>query len=59
MILDLQGASIGYEGWLAAFVGTMATLVLCEAYKALTATGMPAGGEEVERSRTEQSGRVE
>ena len=53
MILDLQGASIGYEGWLAAFVGTLATLVLCEAYKALSAAlGMPAAAkEEVEQRR--------
>jgi len=32
-ILDLNGLAIGWEGWLTAFIGACATLVLCELYK--------------------------
>jgi len=35
-VLNLRGILIGGWGWLAAFVGAMACLVLCELYKALT-----------------------
>jgi len=34
-VLGLRGGEIGWEGWLAAFVGSVATLALCEVYKLL------------------------
>uniref|UniRef100_A0A7S1R3Z5 Cation-transporting P-type ATPase C-terminal domain-containing protein n=1 Tax=Alexandrium catenella TaxID=2925 RepID=A0A7S1R3Z5_ALECA len=34
-ILGLQGRKIGWEGWLAAFIGAFACLVACEAFKVL------------------------
>mmetsp|Transcript_119674 Transcript_119674/g.300861 ORF Transcript_119674/g.300861 Transcript_119674/m.300861 type:complete len:310 (+) Transcript_119674:2-931(+) len=33
-VLELHGIHIGWEGWLAAFVGAVACLILCELYKA-------------------------
>ena len=32
-ILELQGIDVGWEGWVAAFIGALSTLVLCELYK--------------------------
>merc|ERR1711904_240345 len=34
-VLGLRGASIGVEGWGVAFLGALATLILCELYKFL------------------------
>jgi len=34
-VLNLRGLQVGWEGWVAAFIGCMGCLVLCELYKAL------------------------
>lgn len=55
-IFELDGQGIGYEGWIAAFLGGFGTLVLCEIYKFLSGGQIAAAEKKVsdELERQEQ-----
>lgn len=63
VILKLYGKEIGWEGWVAAFLGAFGTLVLCELYK-FVCRGQVAAAEkkvadELERAEMEREAAAE
>merc|ERR1712157_614067 len=63
VILKLYGKEIGWEGWVAAFLGAVGTLVLCELYK-FVCRGQVAAAEkkvadELERAEIEREAAAE
>merc|ERR1711988_594873 len=50
-VLGLAGSEIGAKGWLIAFVGPIATLILCEIYKIVVASQIRRFNDQVRREQ--------